>query len=152
MKNGLFYRMEDKRCACMKKHHNPGSLDIEEAAMRELTEDLPGVYDSYRCIISEGPMEMVMRPFRVKFVRGIASPAGISVAFTSYPGASDYWLSQLHGCIAYDDVDLFVEAAKAFSKSNDASGFYFHMFRRESWKDPGIMRFMRERESGNVQV
>ena len=149
MRKGLFYRMEDKRCACMKKYHNVSRYDIENVAMRELTEDLPGVYDSCCCVISEGLIEMVMRPFRVKFIRGIASPAGISVRFTSYPGASDYWISQLCGCIAYEDADLFAEGAKLFSHDN-ADCFYFHMFRRESWKDPGIMSFMRERKSGNV--
>lgn len=151
MRNGLFYRMEDKRCACMKKHHKVDRCDIECIAIRELTEDLPGVYDSYRCVISEGHMEMVMRPFSVKFIRGVASPAGISVAFTSYPGANDYWLSQLHGCIAYDDADLFVEGAKLFLH-NDAKCFYYHMFRNESWKNPGIVRILMERKSGNVHA
>ena len=156
--DGLFYRMEKKRCRDFDRRGDCDT-EVEKFARHELLEDLPGnEYGEYETkTLVEGRTKLVMYICGLKFERGIAR-AYVNVHVSEYPGASDYWLNQFRRSIPYDmdTINNFIEGIRLFSlfSYNRLDCFYFHMFRRESWKDSGIMAIMREnekeREAANV--
>ena len=139
--------MERERCRDFYRHSEYYN-GIEKFVRHELLEDLPGnEYGEYETkTLVEGRAKLVMYICGLRFERGILK-AYVNVHVSEYPGASDYWLNQFRRSIPYDTdtINNFIEGVRLFSYDSPDC-FYFHMFRRDSWKEPGIMAIMRENE------
>ena len=149
--DGLFYRMERERC-CDFDRRGRCDIEIERLARRELLEELPGEYREYetKVIDFEGRARLVMYICGLRFEHGIAK-AYVNVQVSDYLGAGDYWLNQFRRSIPYDTdtINNFIEGVRLFSYGRPDC-FYLHMFRRDSWMEPGIMAIMRENERERV--
>ena len=123
-----FEYIERTRCYGFRKKHNFNNLfsELDHIDCYSCTEDLPGKFNSEEMI-----SEMEFNSFIVKM------RAYNNKVYIESPIFDEV--------ISFNFLNDFLDCLKFFVlRSRDKTTIFYHMSRNETWKNAGIMKFIRE--------